>query len=240
MLRPLLANNVAWISQGTGRLAQVEAPAEHRQIAEPSADPNADSAQEARAARAAELELRQHGNRASSSAAGGCGHDSAALSQLAVHADDVSVSVGQRPNSASEADTSQNQREQAALTIISAEGAKEVVLPEGVYDVNGQQLDTRRENSWLLKLGEVATVEAAEVLAINALAPFTLNSKLKPLLLAAVHRHAADGGQVKGKAFIVNVSAMEGKFYRFKTPNHPHTVRLTSTCSLATHFLIQI
>jgi NAD(P)-dependent dehydrogenase (short-subunit alcohol dehydrogenase family) len=184
--------------------------------------------------------LRQHGNRASSSAAGGGGHDSAALSQLAVHADDVSVSVGPRPNSASEADTSQNQREQAALTIISAEGAKEVVLPEGVYDVNGQQLDTRRENSWLLKLGEVATVEAAEVLAINALAPFTLNSKLKPLLLAAVHRHAADGGQGKGKAFIVNVSAMEGKFYRFKTPNHPHTVRLTSTCSLATHFLIQI
>ena len=23
--------------------------------------------------------------------------------------------------------------------------------------------------------------------------------------------------------FIVNVSAMEGKFYRYKTPNHPHT-----------------
>ena len=29
--------------------------------------------------------------------------------------------------------------------------------PRQVYDVNGQQLDTRRENSWLLKLGEVAT-----------------------------------------------------------------------------------
>ena len=26
-----------------------------------------------------------------------------------------------------------------------------------------------------------------------------------------------------GAAFIVNVSAMEGKFYRHKTPNHPHT-----------------
>ena len=52
------------------------------------------------------------------------------------------------------------------------------------YDVNGQQLDTRRENSWLLKLGEVQTVEAAEVLAINALAPFTLNSLLKPVRAA--------------------------------------------------------
>ena len=103
---------------------------------------------------------------------------------------------------------------QVALAL-SAEGAAEVALPEGVYDVNGQQLDTRRENSWLLKLGEVATVEAAEVLAINTLAPFTLNSKLKPLMLAAEAE-----GEPK---FVVNVSAMEGKFYRYKTPNHPHT-----------------
>ena len=101
-------------------------------------------------------------------------------------------------------------------------------------------VQTRRENSWLLKLGEVATVEAAEVLAINALAPFALNSKLKPLMLVP---EAQDDPK-----FIVNVSgklytssqswvnllgrlltdcgvmtAMEGKFYRFKTPNHPHT-----------------
>ena len=34
-----------------------------------------------------------------------------------------------------------------------------------------------------------------------------------------------DGEQaeVPGRAFIVNVSAMEGKFYRYKTANHPHT-----------------
>jgi len=30
------------------------------------------------------------------------------------------------------------------------------VLPTGVKDVNGQQLDLRRENSWLLKIGEVS------------------------------------------------------------------------------------
>ena len=56
-----------------------------------------------------------------------------------------------------------------SLTVLDSQGS-EVVLPENVYDVNGQQLDTRRENSWLLKLGEVETVEAAEVFAINALA----------------------------------------------------------------------
>ena len=123
-----------------------------------------------------------------------------------------------------------------ALTVLGSRGA-DIVLPENVYDVNGQQLDTRRENSWLLKLGEVETVEAAEVFAINALAPFALNSKLKPLLLAGRqfcqhgpkqnstgsetnHKNAADEIDPR---FIVNVSAMEGKFYRYKTPNHPHT-----------------
>jgi NAD(P)-dependent dehydrogenase (short-subunit alcohol dehydrogenase family) len=216
VLRPLLANNIGWISQGTGRLAQVEAPEKHRDLTEDKADLAAGDAQEARASRAAELELRLHGDTASPT--DGAGHDSAALSQAAVHAEDVSVKVGPRAN-ANSAHTGSTE----ALTVISAQDANEVVLPEGVYDVNGQQLDTRRENSWLLKLGEIATVEAAEVLAINALAPFTLNSKLKPLLLAAVQSHAADGGEGNGKAFVVNVSAMEGKFYRFKTPNHPHT-----------------
>lgn len=230
VLRPLLANNVAWISQGTGQLAQVEAPADGRQLTEDAGVPSTavDDAQDARVTRAAELELRQDSAKVSTSPAG-VGHNSAALSQVAVHAEDVSVSVGPRAATnnanAEEKNKAQahGQQDQDALMVISAQDANEVVLPEGVYDVNGQQLDTRRENSWLLKLGEVATVEAAEVLAINALAPFTLNSRLKPLLLAAVDRHAAEVGKGKGKAFVVNVSAMEGKFYRFKTANHPHT-----------------
>ena len=85
---------------------------------------------------------------------------------------------------------------QVALAL-SAEGAAEVALPEGVYDVNGQQLDTRRENSWLLKLGEVATVEAAEVLAINTLAPFVLNARLRTMM-----ERVPDDWK-----FVVNVSA---------------------------------
>ena len=49
--------------------------------------------------------------------------------------------------------------------------------------------------------------------AVNALAPFILNARLKPVMM-----------RVPGiDKYIVNVSAMEGKFYRFKTPNHPHT-----------------
>ena len=92
--------------------------------------------------------------------------------------------------------------------------ADETLFPEGQTDVNEQQVDLRTVNSWLLRMHEVSTPELAEVFAINALAPFILNSKLKSLMAATAP------GEYK---FIVNVSAMEGKFYRHKSPNHPHT-----------------
>jgi len=68
-------------------------------------------------------------------------------------------------------------------------------------------------NSWLLKLGQVNTSETVEVFCINALTPFVLNGRLRPLLERSPH----------SDRYIVNVSAMEGKFYRYKQPTHPHT-----------------
>ena len=52
-------------------------------------------------------------------------------------------------------------------------------------------------------------------MAINAIAPFVLNSRLAPLM-----RRSGGPGT---RRFIVNVSAMEGKFYRSKSVYHPHT-----------------
>lgn len=49
---------------------------------------------------------------------------------------------------------------------------------------------------------------------VNAIAPFVLNSRLKPLMETPTDRP---------DRYIINVSAMEGKFYRYKMPNHPHT-----------------
>ena len=104
-------------------------------------------------------------------------------------------------------------------------------LPSGRLDVNGQQIDLRTTNSWLLTMREVSTPELVEVFAINTLAPFILNARLQPLLAATATRGARQGeartsgaqAEPPGAAFVVNVSAMEGKFYRHKTPNHPHT-----------------
>ena len=97
-----------------------------------------------------------------------------------------------------------------------------VALPAGRLDVNGQQIDLRRTNSWLLKLADVSTPELVEVFAINTLAPFLLNARLQPLLAATAAIPSPTENRA-GAAFIVNVSAMEGKFYRHKTANHPHT-----------------
>lgn len=93
-------------------------------------------------------------------------------------------------------------------------GVSDSILPPGLTDINGQQLDLRKTNSWLLKMEEVSTPEVMECMYINAIAPFVLNSRLKPLM--SIPRPHAD-------RYIINVSAMEGKFYRYKMPNHPHT-----------------
>jgi NAD(P)-dependent dehydrogenase (short-subunit alcohol dehydrogenase family) len=88
------------------------------------------------------------------------------------------------------------------------------LFPEGRYDEDRQQVDLRAVNSWRLRLHEVTTAELLEVQFVNAIAPYILNARLKPLLAATPggHKH------------IVNVSAMEGQFYRTtKTDKHPHT-----------------
>ena len=58
------------------------------------------------------------------------------------------------------------------------------------------------------------SVELLETQLVNAVAPFVLNAHLKPLMLRTPERDK----------HIVNVSAVEGQFYRkFKTTRHPHT-----------------
>src|SRR5918994_2550099 len=88
------------------------------------------------------------------------------------------------------------------------------LFPEGRLDRDLQQVDLRDRNSWRLLLDEVSSVELLETQLVNAVAPFVLNARLKPLLMRTLERDK----------HIVNVSAVEGQFYRrFKTTRHPHT-----------------
>ncbi|MCW5831902.1 MAG: SDR family oxidoreductase [Labilithrix sp.] len=88
------------------------------------------------------------------------------------------------------------------------------LFPAGRSDADLQQVDLRETNSWRLTLGDVPSPEMLEVQLVNAVAPFILCSKLKPLMTR----------DRTNEKHIVNVSAVEGQFSRrTKTERHPHT-----------------
>jgi NAD(P)-dependent dehydrogenase (short-subunit alcohol dehydrogenase family) len=92
--------------------------------------------------------------------------------------------------------------------------AQRALFPVGRLDQDLQQVDLRETNSWRMLLADVPTVELLEVQLVNAVAPFVLNARLKALMLRTENRDK----------HIVNVSAVEGQFYRnSKTTRHPHT-----------------
>ena len=100
------------------------------------------------------------------------------------------------------------------------------VFPEGKLDADLQQVDLRKTNSWRLRLGEIETTEMVEVQLVNAVAPFVLCNRLSNLMMK----------ENTGKKHIINVSAMEGKFHRFKkVDRHPHTNMAKAALNMLTH-----
>ncbi len=117
----------------------------------------------------------------------------------------------------------------ASLTqvpMLPDEGAEQGALfPPGRFDQDLQQVDLRATNSWRMLLAEVPTVELLEVHLVNAVAPFLLNARLKPLMLMTSERDK----------HVVNVSAVEGQFYRnSKTTRHPHTNMAKASLNMMT------
>ena len=102
----------------------------------------------------------------------------------------------------------------------------EEIFPQGKLDADLQQVDLRRTNSWRLRLGEVPTTEMLEVQLVNSVAPFVLCNRLVSLMR---RDHT-------GQKHIVNVTAMEGKFFRFKKDErHPHTNMAKAALNMMTH-----
>ncbi len=102
----------------------------------------------------------------------------------------------------------------------------EEIFPIGQLDADLQQIDLRETNSWRLRLGEIQTAEMIELQLINSIAPFVLCNRLSTLMKR----------DNTGKKHIVNVSAMEGKFHRFKKiDRHPHTNMAKAALNMLTH-----
>ncbi|MCF7972486.1 MAG: SDR family oxidoreductase [Phycisphaerae bacterium] len=104
--------------------------------------------------------------------------------------------------------------------------ATDEVFPKGELDADLQQVDLRTVNSWRLRLGDIDTSEMLELQLVNAVAPFVLCNRLTAMMKR----------DNTGQKHMVNVSAMEGKFFRFKKDDrHPHTNMAKAALNMLTH-----
>ena len=113
--------------------------------------------------------------------------------------------------------------ELTSLALTGGQASVEAHRAGTAIDAGGLVPDVVRTNSWKQKVDEVDPLEMLEVQLCNQVAPFLLVSKLRDSMRAAVARRREVVGDA-ARAYVVNVSAMEGQFSRrYKGPGHPHT-----------------
>jgi NAD(P)-dependent dehydrogenase (short-subunit alcohol dehydrogenase family) len=143
-----------------------------------------------------------HDNASALSVHSGCSNNAAIVSTGSTYGGETNKSVVSAPF---ETTGISHSAAMSQMIILPEDvGVDENILPRGLSDINGQQLDLRTTNSWLLRMEQVSTPELMECMFINAIAPFVLNSRLKPLM---AHPNSDD----RSDRYIINVSAMEGK-----------------------------
>lgn len=110
-----------------------------------------------------------------------------------------------------------------------AEGIARTEEQQLVSQVNnatgGTLLDLRRENSWSQRIEEINLTEFLEVQVINVTAPFLLVKGLSELLRNSPFP----------QRFIINVSAVEGRFAQNKLGTHVHTNMAKAALNMLTH-----
>jgi NAD(P)-dependent dehydrogenase (short-subunit alcohol dehydrogenase family) len=101
-----------------------------------------------------------------------------------------------------------------ALALTAGSASFDRIAANTAIDAGGLVPDLHETNSWVQPVQEVDAMELLEVQLCNSVAPFILISRLRGALAAAP----------AAQKYVVNVSAMEGKFSRgYKGPGHPHT-----------------
>jgi NAD(P)-dependent dehydrogenase (short-subunit alcohol dehydrogenase family) len=90
--------------------------------------------------------------------------------------------------------------------------ARRSPLSANRLDADLQQVDLRDFSSWRMTLAECRPPSCSRFTSSTP-SPFVLNARLRPLLAAVPTRDA----------HVVNVSAMEVVYRRWKTDKHPHT-----------------
>ncbi|MER6162925.1 SDR family NAD(P)-dependent oxidoreductase [Streptomyces sp. NPDC001868] len=117
----------------------------------------------------------------------------------------------------------------ADLALVAGNASVARHLDGTAIDAGGLVPDVVDSNTWVQTIEQISPVELLETQLCNYTAPFILISKLR-LAMAEAARRATSG-----RAYVVNVSAMEGVFGRgYKGAGHPNTNAAKAAMNMVT------
>ncbi|MYQ44868.1 SDR family NAD(P)-dependent oxidoreductase [Streptomyces sp. SID4985] len=117
----------------------------------------------------------------------------------------------------------------ADLALVAGNASIARHLDGTAIDAGGLLPDVVDTNTWVQTIEQISPVELLETQLCNYTAPFILISKLRPSMAEAAKKAAS------GRAYVVNVSAMEGVFARgYKGAGHPNTNAAKAAMNMVT------
>ncbi|MFF9854036.1 SDR family NAD(P)-dependent oxidoreductase [Streptomyces litmocidini] len=117
----------------------------------------------------------------------------------------------------------------ADLALVAGNASIARHLDGTAIDAGGLVPDVVESNTWVQSIEQISPVELLETQLCNYTAPFILISKLRPVMAEAAKKAAS------GRAYVVNVSAMEGVFSRgYKGAGHPNTNAAKAAMNMVT------
>ena len=117
----------------------------------------------------------------------------------------------------------------ADLALVAGNASVARHLDGTAIDAGGLVPDVVDTNTWVQTIEQISPVELLETQLCNYTAPFILISKLRPAMAGAARE------AVSKRAYVVNVSAMEGVFGRgYKGAGHPNTNAAKAAMNMVT------
>ncbi|MDI3420063.1 SDR family NAD(P)-dependent oxidoreductase [Streptomyces luteolus] len=117
----------------------------------------------------------------------------------------------------------------ADLALVAGNASLERHVAGTAIDAGGLVPDVVDTNTWVQTIEQISPVELLETQLCNYTAPFILISKLRPVMAEAAKKAES------GRAYVVNVSAMEGVFSRgYKGAGHPNTNAAKAAMNMVT------
>ncbi|MEU2715372.1 SDR family NAD(P)-dependent oxidoreductase [Streptomyces sp. NPDC007205] len=117
----------------------------------------------------------------------------------------------------------------ADLALVAGNASVARHLDGTAIDAGGLVPDVVDTNTWVQTIDQISPVELLETQLCNYTSPFILISALRPAMADAAKKAAS------GRAYVVNVSAMEGVFHRgYKGAGHPNTNAAKAAMNMVT------